>query len=273
MTALAASAARHANEKAKLEEERDLNAATLKDRIAALERSVSLSQQEVRDIHAQLESERRDKAVREEQVLLDRDQLQRDHQVDIRKEKERSQRTLAEAADRSAQEMRELRNEHMGERARLEEVIRALKDDLKIAGARYDARESRQEDLDMIQRLQEEMIEKDRLVAQTREEMLYFKREMLNREESYNKKFNAAPNVGVMQVIKPKEPEKTGMGGGGASGKKAAPPQFRPLNPAGGGGGSMPGMGIGGVGGLAMSGSAGGVGTSGMSAGGSVKGK
>jgi hypothetical protein len=270
LTALAASAARHANEKAKLEEDRDLTVSGLKDRIAALERSVSLSQQEVRDIHAQLESERRDKAVREEQVVLERDQMQRDHQVDVRKEKERAQRALTEAADRSAQEARELRNEHAGEKSRLEEVIRSLKDDLKIAGARYDARESRQEDLDMIQRLQEEMVEKDRLVAQTREEMLYFKREMLNREESYNKKFNAAPNVGVMQVIKPKEPEKTGMGGGGPSGKKATPPQFRPLNPA--GGAAMPGMGVGGVGGLAMSGSAGGVGTM-SGGGGSVKGK
>jgi hypothetical protein len=34
------------------------------------------------------------------------------------------------------------------------------------------------------------MIAKDELVKQTKEEMMYFKREMLNREESYNQKFN-----------------------------------------------------------------------------------
>jgi hypothetical protein len=34
--------------------------------------------------------------------------------------------------------------------------------------------------------------------------MMHFKREMLNREENYNKKFNRSPTVGVMQVIKPK---------------------------------------------------------------------
>lgn len=30
--------------------------------------------------------------------------------------------------------------------------------------------------------------------------MAFFKRELLNREENYNKKFNANPVVGVMQV-------------------------------------------------------------------------
>jgi hypothetical protein len=97
------------------------------------------------------------------------------------------------------------------------------------------------------------MIDKDELVTRTREEMMYFKREMLNREENYNAKFNRQPNVGVMQVIKPKE-EPTG---------KAKPTQMRMINPNGGnmmGGmpGMMPGagamgvgsMGVGGVGGV-----------------------
>ena len=49
------------------------------------------------------------------------------------------------------------------------------------------------------------MVDKDELVAKTKEEMLYFKREMLNREENYNQKFNRTPNVGVMQVLKGKD--------------------------------------------------------------------
>lgn len=31
---------------------------------------------------------------------------------------------------------------------------------------------------------------------------MYFKREMINREESYNTKFNVSPVVGVMNVVK-----------------------------------------------------------------------
>ena len=65
---------------------------------------------------------------------------------------------------------------------------------------RWQNRESRPEDLARIAQLEREMVEKDELVARTREEMLYFKREMLNREENYNQKFNRQPNVGVMQV-------------------------------------------------------------------------
>jgi hypothetical protein len=48
-------------------------------------------------------------------------------------------------------------------------------------------------------------VEKDELVAKTKDEMMYFKREMLNREDNYNSKFNAKPVVGVMQVIKNKD--------------------------------------------------------------------
>jgi len=35
-----------------------------------------------------------------------------------------------------------------------------------------------------------------------REEMLYYKRELVNREENFNHRFNRSHNVGVMNVIK-----------------------------------------------------------------------
>ena len=41
-----------------------------------------------------------------------------------------------------------------------------------------------------------------------KDEMMYFKRELLNREENYNSKFNSKPNVGVMQVLKSKDDAK-----------------------------------------------------------------
>lgn len=44
------------------------------------------------------------------------------------------------------------------------------------------------------------MVEKEGLVSRVNKEMAFFKRELLNREENYNKKFNANPVVGVMQV-------------------------------------------------------------------------
>ena len=52
-------------------------------------------------------------------------------------------------------------------------------------------------------------------LVKAREEMIYFKRELLNREENFNKRFGASPNVGVMQVVKPQQ----GQVGGGVGSK------------------------------------------------------
>lgn len=48
--------------------------------------------------------------------------------------------------------------------------------------------------------LEATLAEKDSIVAKTLEETAFLKRELLNREENYNKKFNANPVVGVMQA-------------------------------------------------------------------------
>ena len=56
-----------------------------------------------------------------------------------------------------------------------------------------------------IAQLEKECEEKDELVKTTRDEMAYFKRELINREENFNSKFNAKPNVGVMNVLSRRE--------------------------------------------------------------------
>ncbi|OQR81371.1 hypothetical protein THRCLA_11791, partial [Thraustotheca clavata] len=67
----------------------------------------------------------------------------------------------------------------------------------------YARRDSRVEDLNRISELEQDVAEKDALVRQTVEEMAYIKRELLNREDVYNKTFGRSPNVGVLQVLKP----------------------------------------------------------------------
>ncbi|RLN57330.1 hypothetical protein BBJ28_00005091 [Nothophytophthora sp. Chile5] len=68
---------------------------------------------------------------------------------------------------------------------------------------KYARRESRREDVARIADLERLVSEKEALVRRTLDEMGYFKRELLNREEMYNKTFARAPNVGVLQVLKP----------------------------------------------------------------------
>ena len=71
--------------------------------------------------------------------------------------------------------------------------------------------------------LQVKVMKADQKVKQTLEEMKYFKLELLNREENFNKMFNASPNIGVMQVVKPKQ------GAGPPSGRRATAPGLPPL--------------------------------------------
>ncbi|TMW64470.1 hypothetical protein Poli38472_011350 [Pythium oligandrum] len=83
------------------------------------------------------------------------------------------------------------------------EKVTFLKQTIVQWEERYARRESRPEDVNRISDLEHLVAEKDALVRQTLDEMAYFKRELLNREEMYNKTFARTPNVGVLNVLKP----------------------------------------------------------------------
>ena len=68
---------------------------------------------------------------------------------------------------------------------------------------RYQNRESRAEDVSRLAHLEAALADTAQQLERAKKEMAYFKRELINREENFNKKFGAAPNVGVMSVIKP----------------------------------------------------------------------
>ena len=65
----------------------------------------------------------------------------------------------------------------------------------------FEMRPSRPEDLELIQRLQEDNIFKDEELKKAIENLKVFKLELFNREENYNKMFNAAPMVGVYNPL------------------------------------------------------------------------
>ena len=66
---------------------------------------------------------------------------------------------------------------------------------------KYDNRESRPEDLDKIAQLELTVKSAQAEVDKVHEEMKYFKLELRNREQNFNKTFGAGPNVGVMQPL------------------------------------------------------------------------
>lgn len=95
-------------------------------------------------------------------------------------------------------------NDHFEEtKTFMEGNLLELKMQLEEWKVKYANRESRPEDLERIASLEESVRHKNLLIRKTLDEMAYFKREMLNREEMYNKTFARNPNVGLLQVLKP----------------------------------------------------------------------
>merc|ERR1711916_294528 len=132
-------------------------------------------------------------------------QMERDSQLSMRQEKERSERALIDADERAKQELNLLVDDFNGQKENMMAEKEFLIKQLSELNEKYLNRESRPEDIERIRVLEQEMIDKDHLVKKTKDEMMYFKREMLNREENYNVKFGAQPNVGVMNVLKTKD--------------------------------------------------------------------
>jgi len=106
--------------------------------------------------------------------------------------------------EENMRETRALQQEFQKTSTMMNQQRAELEKQLEESEERYRNRPSRPEDLERIRILDEEMVTKDALVKKTREEMIYFKRELLNREENFNQRFGASPNVGVMQVVKNK---------------------------------------------------------------------
>ncbi|KAK2175048.1 hypothetical protein NP493_756g02026 [Ridgeia piscesae] len=87
----------------------------------------------------------------------------------------------------------------------LKEKISSLKDLLEATEERHRNRPSRPEDLEMIERLQFTIQDRELAVNKLIEEKRYFQRELVNRETNFNKVFNASPQVGILNPLAVKQ--------------------------------------------------------------------
>merc|ERR1712232_1369240 len=79
----------------------------------------------------------------------------------------------------------------------------------------YDQRPSREEDVERIEALEAEVEEKENTIRKLVDEMQFYKLELVNREQNYNKVFGATPLVGTLNPV------------AAQAGKKGAAPQMR----------------------------------------------
>ncbi|KAH7487958.1 Protein FAM184A [Phytophthora ramorum] len=114
-----------------------------------------------------------------------------------------AKREMDKLLEENLAETKQLSDEFEETRRVMAEKVAYLKTTITEWQDKYARRESRTEDVARIVELDRLVVEKDALVRRTLDEMAYFKRELLNREEMYNKTFARTPNVGMLQVLKP----------------------------------------------------------------------
>lgn len=115
-------------------------------------------------------------------------------------------------SEKLEQELNNLHADHLRESQELvrqfnqaQEILKDKISELQIllqdAEEKYDNRESRPEDLELIEQLRACIYEKEEQVKSLIEEKKFFQMELVNRETNFNKVFNAHPNVGILNPL------------------------------------------------------------------------
>merc|ERR1719313_3020225 len=150
----------------------------------------------------------------------------------LRSAEKAHEEALQRKDDEFAKEKRNIKEQHKAETERLLEVhlretaemkeqfdrarelqdmqIDMLQKRLQELQELYDSRPSRPEDLERIAALEAEVEEQTATVKRLVEEMQFYKLELVNREQNYNKVFGASPTVGVMNPIASKRNSSSG---------------------------------------------------------------
>jgi chromosome segregation ATPase len=81
------------------------------------------------------------------------------------------------------------------------QTIVNLQAEMKAWQEKYENRESRLEDVDMIRDLKTDIDNKKRQIQMMKNELEFIKKEVINREDVYNRIFNTKPNVGTMKPL------------------------------------------------------------------------
>ncbi|KAL3661621.1 hypothetical protein V7S43_013380 [Phytophthora oleae] len=142
-------------------------------------------------------------AAKTEEMALKVAQLKKTSREQVETLKLAAKREMDKLLEENLAETKQLSDQFEETRRLMAEKVAYLKTMITEWQDKYARRESRPEDIARIVELERLVMEKDALTRRTLDEMAYFKRELLNREEMYNKTFSRTPNVGMLQVLKP----------------------------------------------------------------------
>ena len=82
--------------------------------------------------------------------------------------------------------------------------IRLMQEEYDELKQLFDDRPSKEEDMRLIQKLQQLLEQREEELKRAWQELKFFKLELINRENNYNKMFNANPNIGILDPFEAK---------------------------------------------------------------------
>ncbi|EAN99684.1 protein FAM184A [Trypanosoma cruzi] len=169
--------------------------ADLQEEVKSLNLKLDASVHDIRKRTEELEREKSSKEAAHREFTATLEAMRRDFEDEKESRRRDTENQLKEISTNHKTIIDDLMGQHDEERTTQNDVIRKLQAALDELRYRYEYRESREEDVAMINRLMREIKQKDQALEKAIHDIKMYKLELINREENYNKVFGRRPLV------------------------------------------------------------------------------
>ncbi|XP_046548334.1 protein FAM184A-like isoform X2 [Haliotis rubra] len=177
----------------------------LQGEITQRERHIKNLEEEIRKWQNDTEQLKKEITVKGKEILKARSEANNRLKSQEEQLQSRHQRSLDNLSADHIREMQDMVAQFNQAQEMLKDKISELQIQLEEAEERYENRESRPEDLELIQQLRDAISEREQRLKEIMDEKRFYQLELVNRETNFNKVFNSSPNVGVLNPLNVKK--------------------------------------------------------------------
>ncbi|XP_046334607.2 protein FAM184A-like isoform X1 [Haliotis rufescens] len=177
----------------------------LQGEITQRERHIKNLEEEIRKLQNDIDQLKKEITTKGKEVLKARSDANSRLKSQEEQLQGRHQRTLDNLSADHIREMQDMVAQFNQAQDMLKDKISELQIQLEEAEERYENRESRPEDLELIQQLRDAIAEREQRLKEIMDEKRFYQLELVNRETNFNKVFNSSPNVGILNPLNVKK--------------------------------------------------------------------
>lgn len=175
---------------------------TLGAKIEALLRDVMEGEKGGKEKDAELSKKDAELSKLKAQSAAEMQALKERSQLDLQNANETREKEVKSLQASHEESKNELRSLFADEKTSLQHAISLLEQNVRELQLAYDNRPSRPEDVQRMGALEGQVREKEEAFIGLRDEMQFYKLELVNREQNYNKVFGVSgPNIGVLNPV------------------------------------------------------------------------